>query len=109
TGGVGVGGGGRAFARVDDGDDVGLPGRHVRLGEDEAGEQERDRDRQVGCEGEATSSRFDGRCVKTIVRSSPIFPASRTAAWKESACRMPIAKKTSASVCGETPYFRVNR
>jgi hypothetical protein len=45
--------------------------------------------------------------VKTIVRRSPILAAIRTAAWKESACRIPIAKKTTASVCGEASYLRV--
>ena len=46
----------------------------------------------------AASSTFEGRWVKTIVRSRPIRPASRTATWNESAWRMPIAKKTIASV-----------
>jgi hypothetical protein len=36
-------------------------------------------------------------------------PARRTAAWKESACRIPTAKKTIASVCGEASYLRVKR
>jgi hypothetical protein len=54
-------------------------------------------------------SALEGRWVKTIVRSRPIRPASRTAAWKERACRMPIEKKTIASVCGEASYLRVNR
>jgi phage-related protein len=38
-----------------------------------------------------------------------ILPARRTAAWKETAWRMPMAKKTIASVCGEAAYLRVKR
>jgi hypothetical protein len=33
----------------------------------------------------------------------------RTAAWKESACRIPIEKKRTASVSGEASYLRVKR
>src|SRR2546425_625719 len=40
AGGVGVGGGSGALARLDDGHHVGLAGRHVGLREQEAGEQE---------------------------------------------------------------------
>src|SRR5439155_11152364 len=53
AGGVGVGGGRGALARLDDGHYVRLPGGHVRLGEQEAGKQERDRAWQVGREGDA--------------------------------------------------------
>jgi hypothetical protein len=41
AGGVRVGGGGCALARIDDSDDVGLARRHVHLGEHEADEQAR--------------------------------------------------------------------
>src|SRR5438876_8882175 len=57
---VGVGGGGSALARVDDGDDISLPRRHVGLGEQEAGEQKQDRDRQVGGEGDGGEKQVRG-------------------------------------------------
>jgi len=47
--------------------------------------------------------------VKTIVRSRPIRVASQTEPWKDSAWRIPIAKKTTASVSGEASYFLVNK
>ena len=60
------------------------------------------------CEGDGDQEQVGREVVKTIVRG-PIRPARRTAAWKESACRIPIAKKRTASVCGEASYLRVNR
>jgi hypothetical protein len=56
----------------------------------------------LGAKAIAARSTFEGRCVKTIVRRSPIRAASCTAAWNESACRMPTAKKTTPSICGES-------
>src|SRR5215218_6492799 len=110
AGGVGVGGGRGALARVDDRHHVRLPGGHVHLREGEAGEQEGDRACQVGGEGDGDQEQVGGgRWVKTIVRRSPILAERRTAAWKESACRIPIAKKTTASVCGEASYLRAKR
>src|SRR5439155_21193727 len=52
AGGVGIGGCGGPLARLDEGDDVGLPGWYVHLAEREAGEQQRDRARQIGGEGD---------------------------------------------------------
>ena len=52
AGGVGVGGCCGALARVDDGDDVCLPGGHVHLRQREASEQQRDRARKIGREGD---------------------------------------------------------
>ena len=62
-----------------------------------------------GAKATAASRTFDGRCVKTIVRRSPIRAAMRTAAWNEKACRIPIAEKRTASVSVEASYFRVKR
>ncbi len=64
---------------------------------------------RLGAKATAASSRFEGRWVKTIVRRRPILPAKRTASWNESACRIPIEKKTSASACGEASYLRAKR
>jgi hypothetical protein len=47
--------------------------------------------------------------VNTIVRSSPIRSASRTATWNEPAWSRPMAKKTTASVSGEAWKRRVNQ
>jgi hypothetical protein len=63
----------------------------------------------LGANGTAARSRFDGRCVNTIVRSSPMRSASLTATWKEPACSSPTAKKTTASVSTEAPKRRVNQ
>ena len=46
---------------------------------------------------------------KPMTEVAILFAEIRTAAWKESACRMPIAKKVIARVCGEAPYLRTNR
>ena len=54
-------------------------------------------------------SKLDGRCVKTIVFSSPKRPASRTAPWNESACRIPTAKNAAPRTSGEVPYVSVNQ
>jgi hypothetical protein len=55
----------------------------------------------VGAKATAIRSKVGGRWLKTIVRRRPIFPAIRTAEWKESACKIPLAKKVMAGVCAE--------
>jgi hypothetical protein len=47
--------------------------------------------------------------VKTIVRRRPIRRESRTAAWNETAWRIPIEKKTTASVSAGVSNSRANQ
>ena len=47
----------------------------------------------------------DGMCVNTIVLTSPIFAAMRTATRYESAVSIPVQKKMMPVVCSDMPKF----
>ncbi len=59
---------------------------------------------RVGISGTSISSTFDGRCVNTIVRTSPKRAASRPAASAEKPASRFAAASTSPSAAGSTPY-----
>ena len=56
--------------------------------------------------GTASSSTFDGRCVNTIVFSSPKRAPRRAAATDDAACSSPAPKNTRPRVSTLTPNFR---
>ena len=66
-----------------DGHDVRLPRRHVHLADAESHQQHETASGSVGISGTRISSTFDGRCVTTIVRTSPNRAASRDASSAE--------------------------
>ena len=55
------------------------------------------------------SSTLEGRCVNTIVRTSPKRAARGTAASAEMAARMLAPKMMAPSTAGSTPYCWLNQ
>ena len=66
-------------------------------------------DARFGISGTRTSRTLDGKCVTTIVLTSPIREASREAANAESPAKMFAQKKIAPSVPGSTPNRRWNQ
>ena len=60
----------------------------------------------VGINGTRISSTFDGKCVKTMVRTSPKRAAKRAASSAESPASRLAPKKIAPSVAGFAPKRR---
>ena len=85
----------RALLGRDERHGVGLPRGHVHLRQQVAREQHARALAKVGMKGTASSSTFDGRCVKTMVLSRPKRSATRVATRNERAESRLVPKKSA--------------